>query len=63
MQFIHFFICAHMLLPITYLLENTEIIQRIVFHAQQWGQGNPSGLMGPKSDSIKSYAVYVYCSN
>ena len=55
-----FFICAHMLLPITYLLKNTDITQRIVCHAQQWGQGNPSGLMGPKSDTFNQVICSVH---
>ena len=55
-----FFICAHMLLPITYLLKNSDITQRIVCHAQQWGQGNPSGLMGPKSDTFNQVICSVH---
>ena len=55
-----FFICAHMLLPITFLLKNTDITQRIVCHAQQWGQRNPSGLMGPRSDTFNQVICSVH---
>ena len=55
-----FFICAHMLLSITYLLKNTDITQRIVCHAQQWGQRNPSGLMGLKSDTFNQVICSVH---
>ena len=55
-----FFICENMLLPITYPLKNTDITQRIVCHAQQWGQRNPSGLMGPKSDTFNQVICSVH---
>ena len=46
------FICEYMLQPITYLLKNTDITQRTICHAQQWGQRNPCGLMGRKSNTF-----------
>ena len=54
------FISAHMLLPITYLLKNTDIAQRIVCHAQQWGKETQVGLWAPNLiHSIKAYAVCI----
>ena len=55
-----FFICVYMLLPITYLRKDTDITQRTICHEQQRGQKNPSGLMGPKSDTSNQVMCSVH---